>query len=515
MTPELECCYRDCLSENPKLEIDASVREGEVFVCPCERKRFVVWRDTGEKKVLFPLGQRYHPLTGQVVTNKPPIISQFRGESRGGLGFWESSADDLPDLTYDPFPVTPAAGAPPSRNDLFQVPPPAMGGCYLAHRALDTEQWYFWSLATGRVALQVSGGEGLGLAAAPIGEISGIGLLAKPNEFHHYTVLPDLDPNPLIIKLSSPACPNAAPLMTAQTRTGEDSFETRKVFVAAETGLHWFDFNACPVPGQTVRFQECQNWTGDPRWFWSPVYFPDAKEHGTGAVVTFHANGWAYVTWLDRRGVPAGADSIRIAEGDGHVLLPPAVTRDGLWCLTVSPRSARIGLIGSPGLLRNPPDWHNTGWFPCIMEPEDPIPAEAWAWTPLVADSRRIHGAGISRVVFLNNRELVFLDRNRLNLDRGSRFCTIHPNPLPKGFKAGAAFARARKEHIFLFDILTGRVCLFDARNRTWTEHAALNPAVLSNLLGGPVWCGDNVIWPTRTGLHKIKIHTNHGVAAG
>ncbi len=517
MTPELECCYRDCLCENQKLEIDESVREGEAFACPCGHKRLLVAYEIEGRRRLFPFGQRYHPLTGQAFTHHPPVLSQFRGESRGGLGSWESHVAGLPDAAYEPFPVSPAPGSALFHNDILQVPPPAIGGRYLVHRALDAEQWYFWSLATGKLAHQISGGEGLNLAAAPLGEISGIGLLAKPTEFHQYFVLPDLDPNPLTIKLPSPACPNAAPLMTATSRTGEDTYEARRIFIAAETGLHGFDFNECPAPGPAAHFQEYQSWTGDPRLFWSPVFFPGAEERGAGAVVTFHANGWAYVTWLDGRGVPTGADAIRIAEGDGQVLLPPAVTRDGLWCLAASPRSARIGLISKPELLRNPPDWQNAGWFPGNMDPEGRIPAETWAWTPLVADSRgrTSRGAPISRVVYLNSRELVFLDRSRLKLDRGSRYPTIHPHPLPEGFKAGAAFARARGEHIFLFDILTGRVCLFDARNRSFTEYNALSPAVLSNLLGGPAWCGDSMIWPARTGLHKIKIHTNHGVATG
>ncbi|HOJ61617.1 MAG TPA: hypothetical protein PK878_15140 [bacterium] len=517
---EIECCYRDCLRENQKLEIAGSGREGEVFVCPCERKRLMVWREIEGRATLFPMGQRYHPRTGQTLTNDPPVIMQFRGESRGSLGGWKSIVDDLPEIAYDPYPVAGVPGNACLGSNILQVPPPVIGGGYLAHRALDSEEWYFWSIATGKLEHKVMGGEGLGLAAAPIGEISGIGFLVTPNDFHHYTVLPELDPDPLVVKLTSPACPNAAPLMTAQNRSGEVAFESRKVFIATETGLQWFDFNECLASGQPARFRECQGWTGDPRLFWPPVYFPDPDKRGSGAVVTFHANGWAYVTWLDKRGVPAGADAIRIAEGNGHVLLPPAVTREGLWCQVTSPQVTRIGLVENPAQLHNPPVWQNVNWRSQETEADEPVRDETLAWTPLVADSQyqsrgNVWGTGISRVVYLNNRGLVFLDRNRLNLVRGHSALTIRSETMPTGFKSCAAFARAQREQILLFDILTARLCLFDARTRTWTEHAALNPTVLSNLLGGPVWCGESVIWPTRMGLHTIKIHANHGEPTG
>ncbi|MEW6236860.1 MAG: hypothetical protein AB1656_15870 [Candidatus Omnitrophota bacterium] len=504
MGVKTECCYADCGDSDRLLERPDGVQAGNIMPCGCGKNRLVQWRESdGELLPAIP-GQRFDAISGKRLGAETPRLAQFQGEARGGAGLWDSRPAMAPTADFVPSPF-PAPNYPSYR--INRVPSPIAAGGHLIHRSLTADRWYFWSLAMGNMELEIVGGEELGLSAAPIGDECGVAFLANAEQLHYYRLLPELDPNPEIVVLPSPACPNGAPLAAVRSQKSANEHEIQRIFIASEAGLLSIDGNQRTAPGLPARAEEWGRWQGDARGFWTPVFFANRNGNGRHAVIATHTGGWAYIYWLDENLNLAGEDRVRFAEGEGVRLLAPAVTADGLWLADLGQETPRIALIETSAELLQPPSWHKVPWLSQCFDDD----WEAWAWTPIAAGKGIAKTKGLNsyfpvKVVYIGTTGMVIIDKNRLNLDRINVHSILKPVKYPQGFKTCPALVLAQGDKLFMTDAGTGRMAVYRMNGKRWIEYEVLNPSILRDLAGGPIWMGDDLIWPTYHGLHRLKI---------
>lgn len=445
------------------------------------------------------MANRYDPQTGHLLEDHPlPLVSQFRDQERALLHQplnWERECR-IQDLLAQYMPEATDLHLSGS-GDANAMAPPILAGPYLVHRALRGDSWLGWSLTGKNLVFRVDGGENLGLAASPFWDGMAINILTNEFNLRRWQTHPDLVADQeAVIDLPGAACRHAAPLILAESRQQR---ELRHVFIATRHGLVSLalheEADIVHAKPSIIPWHE----ETDADWFWSPVALTLPGNGPDRVVVTFHGSGGVWLTWLDNHLHPAGEPENFQMSGmpSGSRLLPPVVSKDGLWCFCRTNDSAWISLVDNLDQLRNGPKWHQVPALSGMVDFKDSLvdPARL-SWPPLTV---RGHEPGQGRVVYIGQQALVKIGAEDLKHDLED----LHPTPYPQGLTTRPAFVHVNGNDLLIVDPDSGKQIIMNLFTGQAIELTAVPQGVA---VGGPFWLGHQILWPTQGGLVSFTI---------